>query len=211
MNFLHKPFRYTFFNATLILIAINIGMFFLTMIFPKLTSYLGMSVIGCVGYHYWWQPVTYMFIHGGFDHILFNMIGLFCFGIGVERALGSREFLLMYFVCGILDGFISLLVYWLAGDYSVLLIGASGAIYSILFVYAVLFPRNKIFIWGILPVPAPLLVIIYAVIEVASQLLGTNAGVAHLTHLTGLGLAWLYLVIRMGMHPIKIWIDAYRR
>ena len=70
---------------------------------------------------------------------------------------------------------------------------------------------NEISIWGIIPVPAPLLVVIYAVIEVGSQFLGRNTGVAHLTHLTGFALAWIYLVVRMGLHPIKIWKDAYRR
>lgn len=210
MNFLHKPFRYTFFNATLILIAINVAVFFVTMQFPSLQSYLGMSVYGCVVYHYWWQPVTYMFVHGGFTHILFNMIGLFCFGIMVEKAIGSKEFLLLYFFCGIFDGLISLLLYYLTGQGYVLLIGASGAIYSILLVYAVLFPRSIISIWGIIPVPAPLLVIIYAVIEIGSQFLERSSGVAHLTHLTGFALAWLYLVVRMGLHPIRIWKDAYR-
>lgn len=211
MNPLHKPFKYTFFNATLILVLINIGVYILTMSIPSLQNYLGMSVVGCIHFHYWWQIVTYMFVHGSLSHIIFNMIGLLCFGIMVEKAVGSKEFLLMYFFCGIFDGLISLLVYWLTGQYYVLLIGASGAVYSILLVYAVLFPRSIISIWGIIPVPAPLLVVIYAVIEVGSQFLGRNTGVAHLTHLTGFALAWLYLVVRMGLHPIKIWKDAYRR
>jgi Uncharacterized membrane protein (homolog of Drosophila rhomboid) len=183
--------------------------FFVTMAFPQLKGYLGLSVEGCIVYHFWWQPVTYLFVHSNVEHILFNMIGLFCFGIMVERAIGSKEFLLLYFFCGILDGLISLLLYYFMGT-NVLLIGASGAIYSILLVYAVLFPRSVISIWGIIPVPAPLLVIIYAVIEIGSQFIGAS-NVAHLTHLTGFVLAWLYLVVRMGLHPIKIWKDAYRR
>src|SRR5574344_268829 len=210
MNILHKPFRYTFFNATLILIAVNVGVFFLPLLFPWLQSYLGLSVAGCVYYHFWWQPVTYMFVHGGFSHILFNMIGLFCFGIMVEKAIGSKEFLLLYFFCGIFDGLISLLLYYLTGQ-GVLLVGASGAIYSILLVYAVLFPRSIISIWGIIPVPAPLLVIIFAAIELGSQFTGMRMNVAHLTHLTGFALGWLYLVVRMGIHPIRVWKDAYRK
>ena len=209
-NPLHTPFRYTFFNATLILIAVNTAVYFLTMTFPRLENYLGLSVVGCLYYHFWWQPVTYMFVHAGFTHILFNMIGLFCFGIMVEKAIGSKEFLLLYFFCGIFDGLISLALYYFFGQ-GVLLVGASGAIYSILLVYAVLYPRSIISIWGIIPVPAPLLVIIYAVIEIGSQFFDQGSGVAHLTHLTGFALAWLYLVVRMGLHPIKIWKDAYRR
>lgn len=210
MNILHKPFRYTFINSTLIIVLINIAVFFLTSIFSGLDSYLGLSVAGCLYYHFWWQPVTYMFTHAGISHILFNMLTLYIFGISVERAIGSKEFLLLYFFCGIFDGLISLLLYYLTGQ-GVLLVGASGAIYSILLVYAVLFPRSIISIWGIIPVPAPILVVIFAVIELGSQFTGLSMNVAHLTHLTGFALGWLYLVVRMGIHPIRVWKDAYRK
>ena len=210
MNILHKPFRYTYFNSTLVLVLVNIAVFFLTSIFPNLENYMGLSVAGCLYYHFWWQPVTYMFTHASISHILFNMLTLYIFGISVERTIGSKEFLLLYFFCGIFDGLISLLLYYLTGQ-GVLLVGASGAIYSILLVYAVLFPRSIISIWGIIPVPAPLLVIIFAAIELGSQFTGMRMNVAHLTHLTGFALGWLYLVVRMGIHPIRVWKDAYRK
>lgn len=210
MNILHKPFRYTFKNATLALVIINTAFFFLTYTFPRLTAYLGLSVAGVAGYKFLWQPFTYMFIHSGYMHLICNMIGLFCFGIMVEKAVGTKEFLLMYFLCGILDGLISLLIYYVTGRFGTVLIGASGAIYSILLFYAVLFPRSVISIWGIIPVPAPLLVVIYAIIEIGSQFFGGRTNIAHMTHLTGFVLAWLYLVIRMGIHPIRVWKDAYR-
>ena len=87
--------------------------------------------------------------------------------------------------------------------------GASGAIYSVLFFFFFFFPRSIIFIWGLIPVPAPVLVLIYALIEIGSQFLGSS-NVAHMTHLFGFLAAWLYFVIRMGIHPIKIWKDIYR-
>ena len=158
----------------------------------------------------WWQPFTYMFVHGDFWHLFFNMLGLFFFGTSVERAIGSREFLLMYLVVGVLGGVTSLLVYFFTGIWLIFLIGASGAIYGILFAYAVIFPKNKIYIWGIIPVPSPILVIAYAVIELLNQFTGTRSGVAHMTHLAGFAFAFLYFVIRMGVNPIKVWKDAYR-
>ena len=72
------------------------------------------------------------------------------------------------------------------------------------------FPRSIIFIWGIIPVPAPIMVLGYAVIEFVSQFVGSS-NVAHMTHLAGFGFAWLYFVVRMGVHPVRVWKDAYRR
>lgn len=156
-------------------------------------------------YHFYWQFVTYMFIHGSLEHVLLNMLCLVCFGIQVEKAIGSKEFLLFYFVCGILSGVFSYLVYKLTGNYNVSLVGASGAIYSVMLAYAVLYPRSVIYIWWIIPVPAPIMVILYAIIELGSQIFLRNSGVAHLTHLFGFFTAYLYFLIRMGIHPIKVW------
>ena len=221
MNFLRKPFQYTFFRATLALILVNVAVHFLFMAFPINKNFFGLNVAGFVFYHRFWQAVTYMFVHGDFSHLFLNMLALLFFGTATERALGSREFLLMYFTIGILSGLFSLLVYYLYGRFlisagfqpwvwRISLIGASGAIYGILFAYAVVFPRSVIYIWWIIPVPAPIMVIGYAVIEFFSQFVGTS-NVAHITHLAGFAFAWLYFVIRMGVHPIQIWKNAYRR
>ena len=90
------------------------------------------------------------------------------------------------------------------------LLGASGAINSLLLAYAVIFPRNRIYLMGLLPIPAPLLVAIYAGIEIANQLLTLQNGVAHMTHLAGFAIAWIYFIVRMGINPWKVWKDAYR-
>ena len=220
MNIFRKPFKYTFFNATLAIIIVNLAVHFLFGTFHLNKNFFGLNVGGFVFYHRFWQPITYMFVHGDFMHIFFNMLALFFFGIGVERTLGSREFLLMYFSIGILSGLFSLLVYYGFGRFlisngfqpwtwGISLIGASGAIYGILLAYAVLFPRSRIFIWGIIPVPAPIMVIGYAVIEFFSQFVGSS-NVAHLTHLAGFAFAWIYFVVRMGVNPLRIWKDAYK-
>ncbi|MCH5291616.1 MAG: rhomboid family intramembrane serine protease [Treponema sp.] len=217
MTALHKPFRYVFVNVTLMLVLVNVALFMFVSMNPQLMAYMGLSVTGVVGYRFFWQPFTYMFMHGGFQHILFNMLGLLVFGVPVEKSLGSKEFALMYFVCGILNGVIFVAVHYLLGRFVnpmywyINLIGASGAIYSILLVFAVVFPRSIISIWGIIPVPAPLLVVIYAVIEIGSQLFNVRSGISHMSHLVGFALAWLYLIVRMNKNPMQIWKDAWRR
>ena len=219
MNILRKPFRYSFFNATIAIIIVNVAVHFLIGTFHLNRNFFGLSVIGFVYKHQFWQLVTYMFVHGDISHLFFNMLALLVFGISLERTLGSREFLLMYFSIGIFSGLFSLAAYYAFGKFLmangiqpypfvISLIGASGAIYGLLFAYAVVFPRSIMYIWGLVPVPAPIMVIGYAVIEFFSQFVGSS-NVAHLTHLAGFAFAWLYFIVRMGVHPIQVWKNAY--
>ena len=212
---LRRPFPYTYRRYALLIIFINFLIYGIRFLYPNLAEYVhyygAMNPVLVEQYHMYWQFLTYMFVHGNFQHIFFNMLALLIFGMGLERAIGSREFLLFYLITGMLGGFFSFLVYRFTGQYQVFLLGASGAVYALLFAYAVFFPRSVFFIWGIVPVPAPVMVFIYALIEVGSQLFGRNSNVAHMTHLFGFLAAWLYFVIRMGIHPIKIWKDTYRR
>ena len=209
-SLLRRPFRYSFVNATFAIIAINVAVYALMALTPlsRLYAYLALTVRGFVYYHCFWQPLTYMFLHSGISHLFFNMLALLFFGLAVEKTVGSKEFVLMYVLSGTLCGILSLAVYYVCGV-RVALVGASGAIYAILLAYAVIFPRSRIFIWGIIPVPAPILVLAYAVIELANQFYGAG-GVAHLTHLAGFAVAWLYFRIRMGIRPLQVWKDAYR-
>lgn len=209
-SLLRRPFRYSFFNATFILIAINICLFIFTELFPQLYYYLSLNVLYVTQGHCYWQFFTYMFVHSSITHILFNMIGLFFFGVTTERALGSKEFLLLYLLSGVVCGIVSFFIYWISGAYFTLLLGASGAIYAILLAYAVIFPRAQIFLFGILPIPAPILIAIYAAIEIVSQLFNLQQNVANLTHLTGFAFAWVYFLVRMGINPWKEWKNAYR-
>lgn len=208
--FFRKPFTYTYFHSVLWIIAINVIFFGFTTAMPYLRRILSLNVYYLIAGKMLWQPVTYMFTHGGVIHLLFNMLVLFQIGTAVERAIGSKEFLIFYFVTGILSGLLSLLVYLLTGQYTVYLLGASGAIYGLLLAYAVLFPNAKLFIWGIIPVSAPLLVIVYAFIELLSGV-DSSSGVAHSAHLFGILIAWLYFVIRFGVHPLKVWKENFRK
>ena len=152
--------------------------------------------------HGWvWTFVTYMFIHGGFSHILFNMFGLFIFGTHVERQMGSREFLLYYIVTGTLAGVFSFFVYYATGNYMVALMGASGALFAVELAYAVFFPDSILYIWGIIPLRAPVMVLGFTALELIFSLTARNSSVAHFTHLAGFAVGWLYFMVRFGINP----------
>jgi membrane associated rhomboid family serine protease len=186
------------------LIIINVLVFFLTeYLYPRSVYYLAM-IPSFVLHGYVWQFFTYMFVHGGFSHVLFNMLGLYIFGSMVERRIGSKEFLLFYLLTGTLSGIFSFVAYLLAGV-NVVLVGASGALYAVMLLFAVLYPYAVVYVFGLIPMRAPLLVAVYFVIELVSQLTGLNGGVAHLTHLAGLLFAYLYCLVRLRLNPVKEW------
>lgn len=199
-SLVRRPFAYVNHNFTLWLIAINVAVYGLGIFFPALDYALAMIPVYVL--HGWvWQLFTYMFVHGGLTHLLVNMIGLFFFGTQVERELGSREFLLYYLLTGFLAGLFSFVAYAAAGAMQVPLVGASGAIFALLLAFAVLNPNADIYLWGILPIRAPILVMGYAAVELVSQLAGLQSSVAHLTHLAGFGFGWVYFIVRFGVHP----------
>ena len=166
--------------------------------------YLGL-VPGCVNMGWVWQFFTYMFVHSSFTHLLFNMLGLYMFGTILERELGTREFLLFYFVCGVLGGVISYVFYLLQGQYMVVIVGASGSLYAMLLLTAVFFPNARVLLFFFIPMRMPYAVMLYIAIELFDQIVGLNGGVAHLIHLSSIAIAWLYCIIRFRMNPIKIW------
>jgi len=204
VNPLRRPIRYSFYNATIILIVANILVFLFSFVDRQgwLTNlYLFPGDVLQKGW--WWQVVTYMFVHANWSHIFFNMLALFLFGIQLEQRMGSTEFLLYYFVCGIGAGIVTVFFNAATGQADPT-VGASGAIYGILLGFAAFFPDARIFIFGILPIRAPVAVAAYAGIEIVSQVTGFGGRVAHLTHLAGFLFAYLYLVVRFGINPIAV-------
>ncbi|HAE21454.1 MAG TPA: glpG protein [Spirochaetaceae bacterium] len=200
---LRRPFRYTNGNATLILIGVNVLVFALGSIVRGLNVYLALIPAAIVEMGWLWQPFTYMFVHANVGHIFFNMLGLFFFGTAVERELGTKEFLLFYLLSGTLAGLLSFAAFALSASWGASLVGASGAVYAVLLAFAVLHPRARIFIWGIIPIQAALLVAIYTAIELFNEVFGMGGNIAHLTHLFGFGVALLYFPIRFGVNPIR--------
>lgn len=143
---------------------------------------------------YPWQLVTYMFLHGGFFHLLLNMFALWMFGMELENIWGQKRFLTYYMLCGIGAGLCNLFIAPLFTTVGPT-VGASGAIYGILVAFGYLFPDRNIYIYGVLPVKAKYLVIFYMLIEVFSVAGGTNSGIAHMAHLGGGVIGLIYLLI----------------
>ncbi len=161
-----------------------------------------------------YQVVTYMFLHGNFDHIFFNMFALWMFGRTLEYDLGSRRFLVYYMVCGIGAALLQLGVGWIeyhsllsnAGEYVanrqlfIPTVGASGAVFGLLLAFGVLHPNAEIFLFLIpVPIKAKWFVIGYGVVELLAGWRGAD-NIAHFAHIGGMlwGLALLLYWKRRG-------------
>jgi membrane associated rhomboid family serine protease len=201
MSILRKPFRYRFDSVVFYIIGINVLVFLAQHLFRNVTYYMSM-IPGLVIRGWVWQLVTYMFVHDPrtWSHILFNMLGLLIFGIQVERRMGSREFLLYYFITGTLAGIVSFGVYFFTGANAILM-GASGALFAVELAFAAFYPDTLVYIWGIIPLRAPVMVLGYTALELFFSFTGIQRGVAHFTHLSGFAAGWLYFVIRFGINP----------
>ena len=141
-----------------------------------------------------YQYITYMFLHGGFGHLFFNMFALWMFGRTLEYELGSRRFIIYYLVCGVGAALIQMLVAWLTGKLDIELIGASGAVMGVLLAFGVMHPNEVLIIFPIpVPVKAKWFVIGYAALELFYGATGRAAGIAHFAHVGGM--LWGYLLL----------------
>lgn len=136
-----------------------------------------------------WTVVTYMFLHAGFTHILFNMLGLYFFGPRVEERLGAQRFLVLYFLSGITGALFSTIF-----AFNAAVIGASAAVFGVMLAFARFWPDVQILFFFILPVRARTAVIIMTLMTLWSGLGGSRSGVADFAHLGGFAGAYLYLV-----------------
>jgi membrane associated rhomboid family serine protease len=192
--------------AIKLLIVANVAAFLAGLIAPPILLVFGMRPADVLGGLRLWQPLTYMFLHGGIFHILFNMLALWMFGVELERMWGSRYFTKYYFVCGVGAAVTTIVLsftpFGFADQlYTSLTIGASGAVYGILLAYALYFPNRPIYMYLIFPIPAKYFVMIIGGISLVSSMSGPGGGIAHTTHLGGLIAGYLYLKGRR-MHII---------
>lgn len=147
-----------------------------------------------------YQIITYLFLHGSFTHLFFNMFALWMFGRIIEQVWGAKKFLFYYLACGIGAGLCQELVQYLMQSYS-LTIGASGAVYGILLAFGMIFPEERMFIFPIpIPIKAKWFVIGYAALELFSALSMASDGVAHIAHLGGMLFGFL-LIKYWQKHP----------
>lgn len=141
-----------------------------------------------------WSPLTYMFVHAGFWHLFFNLVGVFFFGPPLERAWGSVFFIRYYLVAGLGGALVSILLLPLpAVGAQQIVVGASGALFGLLLAFALKWPEALIYIWGVLPVKAKWFVTIFGFMALWGTLSGAGGGVAHWAHLGGLATGYLYL------------------
>jgi membrane associated rhomboid family serine protease len=188
------------------LIAANVAVFLLTAFARSAVPYLGL-VPELVLHKFWiWQLATYMFLHGGIFHIVFNMLALWMFGAELERIWGTRYFLKFYFVTGIGAGALTVLFSTLPFAFAQqvqhsIVIGASGAIYGLLLAYALYFPERPIYMYFVFPIPAKIFVAIMGAIAFFSSL-SEVGGTANATHLGGLIVGYLFLK-GARVHPLS--------
>jgi membrane associated rhomboid family serine protease len=189
------------------IIGANVVMFFATTFFRTLVPVLGLVPGLVVGRLWVWQVATYMFLHGGLFHILFNMLALWMFGAELERIWGTKYFLKFYFVSGIGAGVLTVLFSLMPFGFAQqlqqsIVIGASGAVYALLLAYAIYFPDRPIYMYFVFPIPARIFVLIIGVIAFYSSLAETGGGIASATHLGGLAVGYAYLKSARS-HPLS--------
>lgn len=135
-----------------------------------------------------WTVVTYAFLHADLMHLLFNMIGLFFFGPRLESTLGGRAFLGLYFTSLATAALASLLTPFAS------IVGASGAVFGVLVGFARYWPRDRIYLWAIIPIEARWLIVLLAAYSIYGGITG-GGNVAHFAHLGGLVGGWGFLKI----------------
>ncbi|HZP67014.1 MAG TPA: rhomboid family intramembrane serine protease [Rudaea sp.] len=150
-----------------------------------------------------WQLFTYSFLHDGFPHIAFNMLGLWMFGGQVEYGLGTRRYVSLYFAC-VLGAAVTQLatIALLQPGAFYPTLGASGGIYGLLIAFAMLYPRARIVpLYFPVPIPAPIAVVLFMVAELFYGVTGSEAGVAHFAHLGGAVVGFLVMLLWRGQGP----------
>ena len=191
------------------LLIANTGMFLLYYLLPSLAEHLlllSLAPVMVLKHFAIWQLATYMFLHGGIEHILFNMLALWMFGMTLEQDWGTRRFLKYYFLCGIGAGLCDVALNGIMGNWGTHTIGASGAIYGLLLAFGVLYPNQTVLFFFIFPMKAKYMVMIVGAIAFLGAL-RVNSGVSDIAHLGGMAFGYAYLRMRF----FHIDLDYFRR
>jgi len=166
----------------------NVIVYLLSMASPQIVSAL--AFVPALVLERPWTLITYMFLHGGFFHIAFNMLGLYFFGPRLELELGGRDFLLLYTISGLSGALFSFVTPYVA------VIGASAAVFGVFIGFARYWPREMIYIWGVIPVQARWLVVGMAILSLLGGAGFGDSGIAHFAHLGGFAGGYIFLVLR---------------
>lgn len=200
------------------LIVLNAGAFLVGVLAPSITLLMGLIPAAVVERGWVWQPLTYMFLHGGLFHLLFNMLALWMFGVELERQWGTVFFARYYLVAGLGAAattiVLALMPFGFSEDmYISVTVGASGSIYGLLLAYALYYPTRPIYLYMLFPIPARVFVLIIGAISLLSSVQEPRGGVAHAAHLGGLLAGYLYLKGGRGgfFGSLRYRFDAWRR
>jgi membrane associated rhomboid family serine protease len=177
-----SPFAGSGFLSTAVgrIIAANLAVFFLQNLIPAVNAYLALTPRLAVERLFVWQVVTYMFLHGSFWHLFFNMVVLWFFGNMVESQWGARRFLRYYIACGIGGALLHM-----ALQYNASVVGASGAIFGVYLATAMLFPDAQVYLYFLIPVKVKHFVMGLAILQLANGIAGPS-GVAYFAHMGGM-------------------------
>lgn len=199
------------------LLAANITVFIIQWLLGLSRSTLGDAFIGFFGLVpadaiprlHLWQFATYMFLHGSFWHLFFNMFALWMFGSEIETLWGRRAFLTYYFVTGLGGGLTYTLTSW---GSPAPLVGASGAIFGLLLAYGLLFPDREILLYFLIPIKARYFVLLFGLLELLAAWLGSGGNIGHFAHLGGMlfGYIWLKAGLQ-GRSGVPSWRQRQAR
>ena len=202
----YRPSLFT--DAIKILVSVNFGIFLLQSLSGAERMFF--ELFGLVPKLIWsafmiWQPVTYLFFHGGIWHVLINMFVLWMFGSELERLWGKQHFLKYYFVTGVGSGIITA-IFSLHSTTPV--VGASGAVFGVLLAYGLTYPNRTVYLYGIIPIKSILFVIGIGVLAFISSFDSTTQ-ISHITHLAGMAIG--YVMLKRRWQWKDIWFSIRKK
>ena len=186
------------------LLIANIGIFLIAYILNRVSlvalvfSKLTLVPFAVVQRFELWRPITYLFLHDGIGHILWNMLALWMFGAELERLWGTTRFLRFYFACGIIGGLTVIVCAYLFGGTNIPTVGSSGAVYGLLVAYGLMFPDQTVLFSFLIPMKSKYFVMIIGSIIFLQSYMATvggqqGSGVAVVAHLGGMVAGFLLL------------------
>jgi membrane associated rhomboid family serine protease len=192
-------------NGAIFLLQLLVGIFA-----PgRIEYFFGLHHVGLLHQFMLWQPLTYMFLHGSFLHIFFNLFALWMFAGELELRWGSKTFLRYYIFSGIGAGiFIAIMNYiiFINNNATPITIGASGALYAILLAYGLTWPNREVLLYFLFPIKMKYLVIIFGAIEffgTISSAHGSGGNISHIGHLGGLISGFIYIMYKVRISPVS--------
>ncbi len=185
--------------VTRALLLINVAVFFLARLFGGgIESVFALWPLGTNFLP--WQVATYAFLHGSFEHLFFNMLGLWMFGSELEQVWGQKRYLQFYAASVLAAALAQLVVTAVMGSVYPT-VGASGGLFGLLFAFAVMFPNRVILLFFVIPMKARYLVALYGLLELYQGVYVMNSGVAHFAHLGGMVGGFLMIRYWRGQAP----------